>query len=47
MVSEKHDNVCILKWLINWINSDVKKPNETVCDNSLALLSSVVQSFTQ
>jgi len=47
MVSEKHDNICISKWLVNWINSDVKKPKETVCDNSLALLSAVVQSFTQ
>jgi len=47
MVSEKHNNLCISKWLLNWINSDVKKPKETVCDNSLALLSAVVQSFTQ
>ncbi|KAE9522158.1 hypothetical protein AGLY_017418 [Aphis glycines] len=47
MVSEKHNNLCIPKWLLNWINSDIKKPKETVCDNSLALLSAVVQSFTQ
>ncbi|CAI6345344.1 unnamed protein product [Macrosiphum euphorbiae] len=47
IVSEKHNNLSISNWLLNWISSDVKKPKETVCDNSLALLSAVVQSFTQ
>lgn len=47
MVTEKHNNLSISNWLLNWISSDVKKPKETVCDNSLALLSAIVQSFTQ
>lgn len=46
MATEKH-NISISNWLLNWISSDVKKPKETVYDNSLALLSAVVQSFTQ
>lgn len=47
MISESHTNNAILNWLLKWISLDVKKPKETVCDNSLALLSALVQSFTQ
>lgn len=47
MISESHSNVAISNWLLKWINTDLKKPKETVCDNSLALLSAIVKSFTQ
>lgn len=47
MVSERHTNIAISNWLLQWITSDIKKPKDTVCDNSLALLSAMVQSFTQ
>jgi len=47
MLSERHTNIAISNWLSNWIQSDVQKPKETVCDQSLALLSAIVKSFTQ
>jgi len=46
-ISERHTTIAISNWLLNWISADVKQPRETVCDNSLALLSAVVHSFTQ
>jgi len=47
MLSERHTNIAISNWLLKWRSCDIKKPKETVCDNSLALLSAFVQSFTQ
>lgn len=47
MLSERHTNIAISNWLSNWIQCDVRKPKETVCDQSLALLSAIVKSFTQ
>lgn len=47
MLSERHTSIAISNWLSNWIQCDVKKPKETVCDQSLALLSAIVKSFTQ
>lgn len=47
MLSEKHNNVAIYNWLAKFLSSDVPRPKETVCDQSLALLSSIVQCFTQ
>lgn len=48
MLSEDHSNMTIFHWLAKWIiNSSVPRPKETVCDQSLALLSAIVQCFTQ
>lgn len=47
MLSERHSNVAIFNWLANWKKSDVPLPKTTVCDQSLAILSAVVQCFTQ
>ncbi|KAE9522169.1 hypothetical protein AGLY_017429, partial [Aphis glycines] len=33
--------------LLKWISCDINKSKETICDNSLSLLSAIVQSFTQ
>lgn len=47
MLSERHTNVAIFNWLANWKKCDVPLPKITVCDQSLAILSAVVQCFTQ
>lgn len=47
MLTERHTNVSICNWLMQWAACDVPKPKQTVCDNSLALLSAITQSFTQ
>lgn len=47
MVSERHSNIDISNLLLKWLRCDVPKPKHTVCDQSLALLSAIVQSFTQ
>jgi len=47
MLSESHTNVAIFNWLANWKKCDVPLPKITVCDQSLAILSAVVQCFTQ
>jgi len=47
MLSERHSNLAIARWLGQWCACDVPKPKESVCDNSLALLSAIAQSFTQ
>lgn len=47
MLSERHNTISISNWLANWINCDIPKPKQTVCDQSLALLSAVVRTFTQ
>ncbi|XP_029342201.1 uncharacterized protein LOC107883669 [Acyrthosiphon pisum] len=47
MLSERHSNVAIFNWLTNWKICDIPLPKITVCDQSLALLSAVVQCFTQ
>lgn len=47
MLSERHNNVAIFNWLAKWRSNDVPNPKECVCDQSLALLSAIVQCFTQ
>jgi len=47
MISESHSNISISNWLQNWLNCDIPKPREAVCDHSIALLSAIVKSFTQ
>lgn len=43
MVGERHTNIAISNWLLQWISSDIKKTKETDCDNSLALHSVIVE----
>jgi len=45
MLSEQHDNVSISLWLKRWL--DVKPPKVAVSDQSLPLMSGIVQAFTQ
>lgn len=47
MLSERHNSLAISNWLSSWINCDVPRPKETVCDQSMALLSAISKSFTQ
>lgn len=47
MLSERHNSLAISNWLFSWINCDVPRPKETVCDQSMALLSAISKSFTQ
>jgi len=47
MLSERHNTICISNWLAYWMSCNVPKPKKVVCDQSLALLSSIVRTFTQ
>lgn len=47
MISERHTTLAIYNWLANWLNFNVPSPRETVCDQSMALLSACVKCFTQ
>lgn len=48
MLSEQHDNVSISLWLKRWLRSTtVTPPKVVISDQSLALMSALVQSFTQ
>lgn len=47
MVSESHNTISISNWLANWMASNVPQPKQTVCDQSVALLSAIVKTFTQ
>lgn len=47
MISEWHTTLAIYNWLANWLNFNVPSPRETVCDQSMALLSACVKFFTQ
>lgn len=47
MLSEQHDNVSISLWLKRWLRQDVKPPKVAVSDQSLPLMSRIVQAFTQ
>lgn len=46
MISEKHDDISIYHWLSIWLKCDVPPPKEVCYDMSLALLSTLVWSFT-
>jgi len=45
MLSEKHDTICILNWLMQWMKCGLRAPNEIVCDYSRALLSAITRAF--
>jgi len=47
MISEKHDTLSICTWLKRWLKCGVKPPKMVISDQSLALMSAIVQSFTQ
>jgi len=47
MIGERHTTLDIYNWLANWLNCNVPSPKETVCDQSMALLSACVKCFTQ
>jgi len=47
MLSERHNTICISNWLAYWMSCNVPKPKKVACDQSLALLSSIVRTFTQ
>lgn len=46
MLSESHTTIAIWMWLIQWIQSGAPFPREVSCDQSTALLTAVVQAFT-
>lgn len=46
MLSEQHDTLSIYTWLKRWLKCGAKIPKEVVCDQSLALMSALVQAFT-
>lgn len=47
MISERHTTLAIFNWLAKWLSNDVSPPKEVVCDQSVALMSAIVQCFTQ
>lgn len=47
MLSERHDTLSISTWLNRWLRCGVKSPKVVICDQSLALMSVLTQTFTQ
>jgi len=47
MISEQHGTLSIYSLLNRWLRCRIKLPKIIVCDKSLALMSAIVQSFTQ
>lgn len=47
MLSEMHDNVSIYVWLKCWLRYGVQPPKVTISDQSIVLMSGLVQAFTQ
>lgn len=47
MVSEQHDNISIRMWIQRWLRCGVQPSKLVISDQSLALMSALVQSFTQ
>lgn len=47
VISERHTTLAIFNWLAKWVSNDVPLPKEAVCDQSMALLSAIIQAFTQ
>lgn len=47
MLSERHDTLSISTWLNRWLRCGVKSPKVVICDQSIALMSALTQSFTQ
>lgn len=47
MLSERHDNNSISHWLVEWTRDGAPAPKIVVTDQSIALMSACVRSFTQ
>lgn len=47
MLSEEHDNLSIFIWLERWLRCNFEPPKVVISDQSLALMSGLVQAFTQ
>lgn len=47
MISEQHDILTIYVWLKRWLQCGVKAPKMAISDQSMAIMSALVQSFTQ
>lgn len=47
MLTERHTTLTIFSWLAKWLSCNIPQPRQTVCDQSLALLSAISQCFTQ
>jgi len=47
MISEQHDTLSIYIWLTRWLRCGIKAPKMAISDQSLAIMSALVQSFTQ
>ncbi|CAI6374126.1 unnamed protein product [Macrosiphum euphorbiae] len=47
MLSEQHDNISISSWLRRWLRCGIDPPKIAICDQSLALMSAIVQAFTK
>ncbi|KAF0728916.1 Uncharacterized protein FWK35_00028412, partial [Aphis craccivora] len=47
MLSERHDNNSISHWLMQWTRDGAPSPKIVVTDQSIALMSACVRSFTQ
>lgn len=47
MLSERHVTLSISIWLNRWLRCGVKSPKIVICDQSLALMSALTQTFTQ
>lgn len=47
MLSEQHDTISISTWLKRWMRCGVKAPKVVICDQSLALMSALVQAITE
>lgn len=47
MIIERHTTFTIFNWLTNRISNDIPSPKKAVRGQSIALLSEIVQCFTQ
>jgi len=47
MLSEQHDNIAISLWMKRWLKCNVSAPKVVISDQSLALMSAIVQSYTE
>lgn len=47
MINERHTTLAIFNWLAKWLSNDVSPPKEVICDQFVALVSAIVQCFTQ
>lgn len=47
MLSEQHDNISISSWLKRWLRCGIDPPKIAICDQSLTLMSAIVQAFTK